>query len=88
MTVTFMPENLMSIYGEEERVREKALAIVAGDIRLQLHVHVTENAMNLADLFRKYPIPDEDIMEVQGFGMRTFNAFAAVLKLVSAGMDR
>ena len=85
MRVPPIPENLKTLQREEECVREEALALVAGDSHLRLHVHVTENTMNLADLLRQYPSCDADIMLVQGFGMRAFNAFAASLKLALCG---
>lgn len=85
MTVGPIPENLLTLHGEEERVRGEALALVARDPHLRLHIHVTENTMDLADLLRQYPSQDEDIMLVQSFGMRASNSFAASLKLALCG---
>ena len=59
--------------------------MIAGDPRLQLHLAVTEAAMELAEALRQLETSNEDLKVVQMLGMRTFNAFAASLKLALAG---
>ena len=81
----FIPENLKSLHGCEEQLREKALSIIAGDQRLQLHLAVVEAAMDIADLFRQFDTGDEDLKVAQILGMRIFNALAASLKLALSG---
>ena len=78
-------DNLSSLYAEEEKLRVKALELVAHDSQLQLHITVIGNAMNLADLFRKFSTDDEDMKAIQMLGMRTFNAFGSSLKLALSG---
>jgi len=80
-----LPPNLDRLHAAEEELREKAQHMIAGDPRLQLHLAVTEAAMELADLLRQFSTSDEDLKVVQMLGMRTFNAFAAVLKLTLSG---
>jgi hypothetical protein len=73
----FFPTNLAGLHGGEEQLREKALDIVEGDQRLQLHLAAVEAAMDLADVFRQLETSDEDLKVIQILGMRTFNAFGA-----------
>ena len=76
---------LHALNAEEENLREKTLELVARDSRLQLHISVIEDAMDLANMFRQYPTNDEDEKVIQILGMRTFNDFCASLKLVLCG---
>lgn len=78
-------ERLSLLHEEEQRLRDEAEEIVRGDERLALHLSVVEHAMDLADLLRQFPTEDEDLKVVQMLGMRTFNAFAASLKLALSG---
>lgn len=66
-------------------LREKARVILEDDPRLQLHLAVTEAAMDLSDVLRQFATGDEDLKVAQILGMRTFNAFAASLKLALSG---
>lgn len=83
-----IPQNLRSLYGQEEILREKAEELVARETELSLHLSAIEHAMNLADLLRKYPTDDEDIKVIQILGMRTFNAFGASTKLGLSGYSQ
>ena len=76
MTTQF-PENLLSLYEGEEGLRQKALALVVANKRLQLHLSVMEAAMDLADSLRQAPNEDEDFKVIKLMGMRMFNALAA-----------
>jgi hypothetical protein len=69
----------------EEQLREKALGVVEGDQRLQLHLAVVESAMDLADVFRRLDTSDEDLKVIKVLGMRIFNALGASLKLALSG---
>ena len=84
MTTQF-PENLLSLYEGEEGLRQKALALVVANKRLQLHLSVMEAAMDLADTLRQAPNEDEDFKVIKLMGMRMFNALAASLKLALSG---
>jgi hypothetical protein len=84
-TQDIIPANLERLHSGEEQLREKALAIIAGDQRLQMHLAIVEAAMDLADMFRQCETGDEDLKVAQVLGMRTFNAFGASLKLALSG---
>lgn len=79
------PANLTRLYADEESLREKALDLIVRDERLQLHLGVVEAAMDVADMLRQFPTNDEDVKVIQLLGMRSFNAFAASVKLVLSG---
>lgn len=83
--MNIIPENLKSLHSSEEQLRDKALGIINGSQALQLHLSITEAAMDLADIFRQFDTTDEDLKVLQILGMRTFNAFGASLKLALAG---
>lgn len=80
-----LPNSLLSLHTQEEQLRGKALELVGQDQNLRLHVAITKQAMNLADLLRQYPTDDEDLRVIQILGMRMFNAFGASLKLALSG---
>ena len=80
-----IPDNLRSLHDQEEALREKPLNVVTRDGRLQLHLRVIEQAMDLADLLRQFPTEDEDLKVIQVLGMRTFNALGASLNLALSG---
>lgn len=80
-----IPEKLENLHGAEEQLREKALGIIAGDQRLQLHLAIVEATMEIADIFRQFGTSDEDLKVVKILGMRAFNALGASLKLALSG---
>jgi hypothetical protein len=79
------PPKLASLHSAEEQLREKARSMIAADPRLQLHLAVTEAAMDLADMLRQFNSSDENLKVAVILGMRTFNAFAASIKLTLSG---
>ena len=85
MTRDIIPKNLASLHSAEELLRQKAHSMIAADDRLQLHLAVTEAAMDLADTLRQFNSSDEDLKVAVVLGMRTFNAFAASVKLTLSG---
>ena len=85
MSDATIPEALRRLHDHEDVLHKKALDIITGDGRLQLHLCVIEQAMDLADLLRKFRTDDEDLKVVQLLGMRTFNAFGASIKLALSG---
>lgn len=84
MTYPF-PKNLVSLHEVEEKLREKALGLVATEPRILLHLCVVEAAMDLADTLRQSPNDDEDYKVIKLMGMRMFNALASSLKLALTG---
>ena len=76
---------LQGLHEHEEDLRKEALERVARDDRLLLHLSVIEGSMDLAYHYRQFSTQDEDLKVIQVFGMRTFNAFAASMKLVLSG---
>jgi len=83
-----IPPNLASLHAGEEFLRGKAIGLVAADERLKLHLGITEAAMDLADVLRRFNTSDEDLKVVQLLGMRTFNAFGASAKLALSGYSQ
>ncbi|WP_396604730.1 hypothetical protein ACFLEY_19205 [Bradyrhizobium sp. YCK136] len=80
-----IPKNLARLHSTEEQLRQKAHSMIAADDRLQLHLAVTEAAMDLADTLRQFNSSDEDLKVAVVLGMRTFNAFAASTRLTLSG---
>lgn len=80
-----IPANLVSLYEAEEKLRQKALELVATEPRLRLHLCVVEAAMDLADTLRQSPNDDEDYKVIKLMGMRMFNALASSIKLALTG---
>ena len=85
MTRDSIPQKLAILHNGEELLRQKAHSMIADDDRLQLHLAVTEAAMDLADTLRQFNSSDEDLKVAVVLGMRTFNAFAASIKLTLSG---
>jgi hypothetical protein len=85
MTRDSIPPNLANLHSAEEQLRQKARGMIADDPRLQLHLAVTEAAMDLADMLRQFNSSDENLKVAVLLGMRTFNAFAASIKLALSG---
>jgi hypothetical protein len=85
---SIIPAKLVGLHHCEEQLRAKALDIVQGDQRLQLHLAVVEAAMDLGNVFCHLDTNDEDLKVIQIFGMRTLNAFGASLKLALSGYAR
>jgi hypothetical protein len=79
-----LPENLQSLHGAEQSLRDKSLELIR-DNGLGVHLIVIELAMDVADILRKFPTADEDLKVAQMLGMRIFNAFASSLKLALSG---
>lgn len=80
-----MPDNLVSLHSQEEKLRKQALALIANDRNLGVHVAMTEQVMNISDVLRQFDTDDEDTKVIQILGMRIFNAFGASLKLALSG---
>lgn len=81
-----IPPNLTSLHNAEELFRQQAHSLIADDDRLQLHLAITEAAMELADTLRQFDSSnDEDLKVAVVLGMRTFNAFGASIKLSLSG---
>ena len=85
MARDIIPQKFAILHNGEELLRQKAQSMIAGDDRLQLHLAVTEAAMDLADTLRQFNSSDEDVKVAVVLGMRTFNAFAASIKLTLSG---
>src|SRR5688572_11640637 len=80
-----IPEKLINLHSGEEYLWHQALGVASADPRMILHLVVIERAMDLADLFLQHETDDEDLKVVKMLAMRTFNAFAASLKLAMSG---
>lgn len=80
-----IPEKLMRLHAGEETLRAKATELILSDVRLALHVEITEHTMDLGDRLRQLDSSDENLKVIQVLGMRMFNAFGAALKLALSG---
>jgi hypothetical protein len=80
-----IPENLPRLYEHEEVLRQRAVDLIEGNPHMQLHLKIIDSAMDTSDAFRQFVSVDEDLKVVQVLAMRTFNAFAASLKLALSG---
>lgn len=83
-----LPPNFERLYTHENGLREQAVTLIAADARLQSHVRMVERAMVIADRLSRLPDPDADLKLVQALAVRTFNAFAAALRLALSGYAR
>lgn len=81
-------ENLLQLYSHEEDWRDKALALVASDETMILHLGIVQQAMDLGNTLRQFPTDDEDLKVIQLFGMRVFNAFGSSFKLAMSGYSQ
>lgn len=88
MAETTIPENLVRLHQYEEQLRENAIALVAADSLLELHLCVAEAVMDMLDIFRQFKTEDEDLKVVQMLSLRLFNAFASSIKLALSGYSQ
>lgn len=83
-----LPENLYRLHADEEELRDKAIALLESDERLLLHFQISEQAMDLLDVFRQVETQDEDLKVIQMLGLRLFNALASSIKLTLSGYSQ
>jgi hypothetical protein len=80
-----MPQNLIALHFEEEKLRKKTIDLLNNNKALQMHLSMIETSMDVTDIFRQYETDDEDLKVIQFLGMRVFNAFSASIKLCFSG---
>jgi len=80
-----LQSKLLGLLAGEHDLRQKALAEVAKDNDLILHLAVAEAAMDLADWLRKYPDDTDDGKVVTKLFMRAFNSMASSMSLMLTG---
>tara|TARA_R110000868_G_scaffold101801_1_gene280438 strand:+ start:750 stop:1481 length:732 start_codon:yes stop_codon:yes gene_type:complete len=85
MPANELPNNLRTMYEQEELLRSKAIVLISDNHDLRLHLEIIESAMNLADIMRKVPSEDEDFKVLRILSIRIFNAFGASMKLALSG---
>lgn len=73
---------------KKEHLRERALAFIESDSRLQSHIRMIEIVMNLADRLIELPVGDADENVIHVLAMRTSTDFCASLTLALAGYWR
>jgi hypothetical protein len=79
------PDNLISLYKQEEQLRIKAVSAIGGREHILLHLCAIERAMTLAKIVVECPTEDEDFKVLKLLSIRMFNAFGASLRLITAG---
>lgn len=77
--------NLDRLHHSELCLRKEALAIIQGNLRLTLHLDVTERAMTVAKVVIADPREDQDFKVIKMLSARMFNAFGASLNLLLSG---
>lgn len=90
LEMTDFPRKLESLHTQEEHIRALAKTYLDENPELVLHVQVTEDAMDILDLFRQYDAADDDddLRTVRYLGLRMFNALGAVAKLSMSGYSQ
>lgn len=88
VTSMAIPIGLSGLHEAEEQLRSKAYELIADDDRLQIHLVIVERTMDLAEVFRRFDTPSEDLKLIQILGIRMFNAFAASLRLALSGYSQ
>ncbi len=80
------PENLISLYNEEESIRLKSIEAISKNESFLYHIHTIERSMDTLEYFsREYPHNNDDQLTIQHLGIRLFNESAAALKLLLSG---
>ncbi len=77
--------NLDRLHHKELCLRKEALAIIQNNLRLTLHLDVTERAMSIAQVVTAYPHEDQEFKAIKILSARMFNAFGASLNLLLSG---
>lgn len=80
-----IPQNLIALHSEEERIRKKTIDLLNNSKSLQMHLYMIEASTNVTDILRQYETDDEDLKVIQFLGMRIFNAFSSSIKLCFSG---
>lgn len=80
-----LQSKLLGLLAREHELRQKALAVVAKDNDLILHLAVAEAAMDLTDWLRKCPDDTDDGRVVTKLFMRVFNSMASSMSLMLTG---
>ncbi len=78
-------DNLDRLHHTELCLRKEALAIIQNNLRLTLHLDVTERTMTLARVLTADPREDQDFKAIKMLSARMFNAFGASLNLLLSG---
>lgn len=78
--------NLRTLHGEEEKLRERSLALINQRPELFDHLAIVAEAMDVIWAFsHDHTRESEDELTIQFFGIRLFNATAASIKLALSG---
>ena len=79
-------DNLTSLHGREEQLRERSLAVINADAALSDHWNLVAEAMNaIWDFAHDHAHRSEDELTLQLLGIRLFNAAGTSIKLALAG---
>ena len=79
-------QNLHTLHGEEEKLRERSLVVINQRADLRDHVAIVAEAMDVIWAFsHDHTRENEDELTLQFFGIRLFNAAAASIKLALSG---
>lgn len=81
-----IPPNLLSLHGEEERIRDVSLKAIAANVDQAAHLDLIHEAMQITHaLTHDLGHRTEDELTLQLLGIRIFNSAAGALKLALSG---
>ena len=79
-------QNLLTLHGEEEKLRERSLVVINQRAELRDHLAMIAEAMDVIWAFsHDHTRENDDELTMQLFGIRLFNAAAASIKLALSG---
>ena len=81
-----LPENLMALHSEEERIRSLSVIQIESDPALQFQIEAIETSMTVLIHFSScQPSTDRDLLTIQELGCRLSTSLPSGLKLVLSG---
>jgi hypothetical protein len=86
MSPAQVPPNLISLHGEEERIRGLSLSAIAAHADQSVHLDLIHEGMQIVhDFTHDLPHRSDDELTIQLLGIRVFNSSAGALKLALSG---
>lgn len=81
-----LPEHLISLYKNEEGLREKALLFIGTDNKLKQHIGLIEDSLNVIfETAMTYAETNSNELALQTLGIRLFNNISSSLKMLLSG---
>ena len=81
-----LPDNLESLFKQEEEIRVKSLLYINSESDLKEHMGILQDSLNMIhDLIIPYDSATDDELTIQFLGIRMFNSITCALKLLLSG---